>query len=84
MLGELVEEGVFAVVGGPDGDVAGPGDAGLDGLPQEFGVGVFGEFIEAHIAAIDGHGIGIGGKGDNTRAVLEFDVTDFNFFGERG
>src|SRR5208283_4073629 len=27
-LGEFIEEGVFAVVGGPDGDVVVPGDAG--------------------------------------------------------
>src|SRR6266550_4236194 len=50
--GELVEEGVFAVVRGPDGEVEAPGDAGLGGLPKELGVGVLGEFVEANIAAI--------------------------------
>jgi len=84
LLRELVKEGVFAIVGGPDGEVAGPGDAGLGGLPEEFGVGMFGKFVEADIAAVNGHGVGVGGEGDDARAVLEFDVADFDFFGERG
>jgi len=50
LLDEFVEEGVFAVVGGPDGEVAGPGEAGLSGLPEEFGVGVLGKFVQADIA----------------------------------
>jgi hypothetical protein len=29
-------------VGGPDGEIASPGDAGLGGLPEEFSVGVSG------------------------------------------
>ena len=82
--GELVEEGVFAVVRGPDGEVEAPGDAGLGGLPKELGVGVLGEFVEANIAAIDGHGIGIGGESDDAGAVIEFDVADFDFFGGGG
>jgi len=84
LLGELIEEGVFAVVRGPDGEVVIPGDAGLGGLPEEFGVGMLGEFVESDIAAVDGHGVGVGGKGDDTGAVVEFDVADFNFFGEGG
>ncbi len=80
--GELVEEGVVAFVGGPDGEVVGPGDAALSGLPEEFGVGVFGEFVEADIAAIDGHGLGVSGEGDDAGAVVEFDVADFDFFGD--
>ena len=59
LLGEFVEEGVFAVVGGPDGEVAGPGDAGLSGLPEEIGVGMLRKFVESDVAAIDGHGIRI-------------------------
>ena len=82
LLGELVEEGVFAVVGGPDGQIVGPGDAALGGLPEEFGIGVFGEFVEADVAAINSHGVWIGGEGDDARAVVEFDVADFDFFGE--
>jgi len=82
--GELVEEGIFAVVGGPDGEVVAPGDAALGGLPEELGIGVFGEFVEADIAAIDGHGLGVGGEGDDAGVVVEFDVTDFDFFGEGG
>ena len=57
---EFVEKGVFAVVGGPDGHVEVPGDAGLGGLPEETGIGVLGEFVEANIAAVDGHGVWIG------------------------
>ena len=83
MLGELVEEGVLAVVGGPDGKVAGPGDAGLGGLPEEAGVRVLGEFVEANVAAVNGHGVGVGGESNDPRAVIEFDVTDTDFFGER-
>jgi len=82
LLGELVEEGVFAVVGGPDGEVAAPGDAALGGLPKQAGVGVLGEFVEADIAAVNGHGVRVRGKSDDARAVVEFDVADFDFFGE--
>ncbi len=84
LLHKLVEEGVFAVVRGPDGEVEAPGDAGLGGLPKELGVGVLGEFVEANIAAIDGHGIGIGGESDDAGAVIEFDVADFDFLGGGG
>ena len=83
-MDEFVEEGVFAVVRGPDGEVAGPGDAGLSGLPEEIGVGMLREFVESDVAAIDGHGIRIGGEGDDAGAVLKSDVADLNFFGERG
>ncbi len=82
MMGELVEEGVFAVVGGPNGEIEAPGDAGLGGLPEDLGVRVLGEFVEADVAAIDGHGLGAGGEGDDTGAVGEFDVADFDFVGE--
>ncbi len=70
-------------MGGPDSKVAGPGDAGLGGLPKEFRVGVFGKFVEPHVAAIDRHGVGIGGESDDAGAVLEFDVADFDLFSER-
>ncbi len=66
MLGELVEEGIFAVVSGPDGEVAAPGNAALGSFPKEFSIGMFGEFIEADIAAVDGHGARVGGEGDDT------------------
>ena len=83
MLGELVEEGVFAVVGGPDGKIVAQGDAALGGLPEEPGVGMFGKFVQADVAAVNGHGLGVGGEGDNAGAVIEFDVTDFDFFSGR-
>ena len=60
MLDELVEESVFAVVRGPDGDIARPGDAALGGLPEEFGIGMFGKFVDADVAAMNSHGIRIG------------------------
>ena len=60
MLDEFVEEGVFAVVGGPDGHIAGPGDAALGGLPEEFRIGMFGKFVDADVAAMNGHGVGVG------------------------
>ena len=45
---------------------------------------MFGEFVEADVAAVNGHGLGIGGEGDDAGAVVEFDEADFDFFGERG
>jgi len=81
---ELVEEGVVAFVGGPDGHVVAPGDAALGSLPEEFGVGVLGEFVEADVAAVNGHGLRVGGEGDDAGAVIEFDVTNFDFFCEGG
>jgi len=64
-LGELVEEGVVAFVGGPDGHVVAPGDAALSGLPEEFSVGMFGEFVEADVAAVNGHGLRVSREGDD-------------------
>ena len=83
-LGEFVEEGVFAVVGGPDGQVVVPGDARLGCFPEQPGVGVLGEFVQADIAAVDGHGLGVGGEGNDAGAVVEFDDADFDVFGEGG
>src|SRR5262249_4039379 len=76
--------GIFAIVRGPDGEVAGPGDAALGSLPEEFGIGMFGKFVEADIAAVNGHGVGVGGEGDNAGAVVVFDVADFDLFSEGG
>jgi len=84
LLGELVEFGVFAVVGGPDGDVVPPSDAALGGLPEEFGVGVFGEFVQTNVAAVNGHGLRMGGEGDDAGTVVEFDGAHFDFLGEAG
>jgi hypothetical protein len=81
LAAELVEEGVFAVVGGPDGDVAVPVNATLGDFPELTGVGVFGEFVEA---AVDGHGLGVGGEGNNSGAGVEFYDTDFDFLSEGG
>ena len=82
MLSELVEERVFAVVGGPDGEIVIPSDASLGSLPEQLSVGMFGKFIETDIAAVNGHGVGIGRKSDDARAIIEFDIADFDFFCE--
>jgi len=84
LLGELIEEGVVAFVGGPDGHVVAPGDAALGGFPEEARVGVFGKFVEADVAAVNGHGLRVGGEGDDARAVIEFDDANFDVFGETG
>ena len=84
MLGELVEEGVFAVVGGPKGDVEAPGDAALGGLPKEPCVGVFGKLVEADVAPVNGHGLRVSREGDDAGAIIEFDGADFDFVGESG
>ena len=60
LLDELIEESIFAVVRGPDGHVVTPGDSALGGLPEEFGIGMFGKFVDADVAAMDGHGVGVG------------------------
>ena len=83
LLGELVEEGVFAIVSGPDRKIVAQGDAALGGFPKKLCIGMFCEFVEADVAAINSHGVRIGGKGDDARAVVEFDVTDFDFFSGR-
>src|SRR5580765_8533738 len=82
LLGELIEEGVFAVVGGPNGEVEAPGDAALGGFLEKLGVGMLGEFVEADVATVHGHGLRVGGEGDDAGAVIEFDDADFDFFGE--
>ena len=58
LAGEFVEEGVFAVVCGPDSHIETPGDPALGGLPKQLGVAVFGEFVETDIATVNGHGLG--------------------------
>src|SRR6266850_497293 len=84
LLGELVEESVVAFVGGPDGHVEAPSDAALGGLPEKFGIWMPGEFVEADIAAINGHGLWMSGEGNDAGAVIKFDVADFDFFGKAG
>jgi hypothetical protein len=44
---------------------------------------MFGEFVEADVAAINGHGLGVGGEGDDAGAVVELDHADFDLLGER-
>src|SRR5437868_8250836 len=58
------------------------GNATLGGFPEKFGVGMFGEFIKANIPAINGHGLGIGGKGNDAGAVIEFDDADLYLFND--
>ena len=82
--GKFVEEGVFAVVGGPDGHVEAPGDTALGSFPEQLGIGVFGEFIQANVATIDRHGLGVRGESTDGGAVVELDETDFDFIGKAG
>ncbi len=65
---------------GPDGQIVAQSNAALSGFPQQLGVGMFREFVEADIAAVNGHGLGIGGESDDARAVIEFDDADFDLF----
>jgi len=60
------------------------GDAALGSFPEQFGVGMFGEFVEANIAAVNGHGLGIGGESDDTGTVVELDDTDFDLLDDAG
>jgi len=82
LLGELIEQGVGAVVGGPDAEVEAPGAAALGGFPEFFGVLMLGKFIEADVAPEDGHGVRVAAEGEDAGAVLEFDVIEFDFLGE--
>src|SRR4051812_1536824 len=84
LLSELVEKSIVTQVRGPDGQVVGPGDASLSGLPEEFGVGMFGKFIETDVATVNGHGLGMGGEGNDARTVVEFDEADFYIVSGRG
>jgi len=84
LFGEFGEEGVGAVVGGPDGEVVTESDAALGGFPEEFGVGMFGEFIDADVAAVNGHGLGMRRESENARAIVKLDDADFDFVGEGG
>ena len=77
-----MEEGVLAVVRRPDSEIAAPGDAALGGFPEQLRIRVLGEFIQANVAAINGHGLGMGGESEDAGSIVEFDVTDFNFVGE--
>jgi hypothetical protein len=43
---------------------------------------VFGEFVEADITAIDGHGLRVGGKSADGRTVVELNEADFDFIGK--
>src|SRR5206468_666916 len=45
---------------------------------------MFRELIETDIAAVNGHGLGIGGESDDARAVIEFDDADFDLFDDAG
>jgi len=83
-LGKLVEQSVFTIMGRPNGQVVIPGDPALGGLPEQPGIGVLGEFIEADVAAIDRHGLGICGEGDDARSRCRIDYANFDLFSETG
>ena len=82
--GEFVEEGVFAIMGRPNSNVVAQGDAALSGFPKELCVGMFGEFVQADIAAVHCHGLRVGREGQDAGAVVELDDAHFEFVGEGG
>src|SRR5205085_711632 len=82
LLSEEVKESVLPVMRGPNGQVKPPSDSALGGFPEQTGIGMLGEFVEADISAIDGHSLWMGGKGEDAGFIIEFDVTDFDLFGE--
>ena len=47
----------------------------------EAGIRVFSEFVEADVAAINGHGLGMSGKNDDAGLVIELEDADFDFVG---
>jgi len=81
---EGVEEGIGAVVRGPDGEVETPGDAATGCSPEAFLIGVKGEFVEADIASVSAKSIGIRAKGEDARAVIELDIADLEILGKPG
>ena len=82
--GEFVEEGVFAVVRGPDCHIVAPGYTALGGFPEKPGIGVFSEFVEADVASMNGHSARVGGESNNTRAIVELNKADLYFISEAG
>src|SRR5437588_9309379 len=63
---EGVEEGVSAVVGGPDGEAEVPGDSARGRIPESLGVGMEGEFEEAHVGAVGAKGVRVGAEGKHS------------------
>ncbi len=43
-----------------------------------------GEFVEADVAAIGAQGVRVGTEREDSGTVVEFDVADFEVFGEAG
>ena len=81
-LDEFIEEGVLAVVSGPDSEVAAPGDPALGSFPKKAGIGMLGKLVETDITSVNGHGLGIGRESDDARTVIEFDHADSDFIGK--
>ena len=69
-------------MGGPDGQIEAPGDAARGGTPERFGINVEGKFIETDVAAVGAECVRIGTERENSGAVVEFDVADFEVFHE--
>src|SRR5206468_215191 len=77
-------EGVLAVVSGPDGHIVAPGYTALGGFPEEPGIGVFSEFVEADVAGVNGHSARVGRESNNARAIVELNKADLYLIGEAG
>lgn len=84
LLDEAVEEVVGAAVGGDDGDLAAPGDAGVGDGEEFLGVLVEGEFVEDTGASFSCLCVGAGGEGVDTATVSKFEVgvVRFEWIGE--
>ena len=45
---------------------------------------MLGELVEADVAGVNGHGLRVGGEGQNARAVIKFDDAHFDFISKTG
>src|SRR5258705_789207 len=68
----------------PDGEVTLQSDAARSVFPGQARVGMLGKFVEPDVAAVNGHGLRVGGESNDAGAVVEFNETDFNILGEAG
>ena len=81
---EGVEERVGSVVGRPESEIEAPGNAAGGGGPEFFRAGVESEFIEADVTTVSAQSMRVGAEGNDAGTVIEFDVADFEVFGEAG
>ena len=71
-------------MGRPDAEVEAPSDAAGSGGPKSFGIVVKSEFVEADVTTEGAESMRVRAEGNDPGAIVEFDVADFEFFGEAG